>query len=310
MYIIHFAKQLIRPKNIPVIIYMVLNIALVTWFLSGFASENFFRALPYSLLIYLVGLLIALSPLGEWILRLQNGCKRIARVEDRRRLERLFQNVYARAAHNSNTGLSDCVNFYIKEDDVPNAFATGRRTVCVTRGLLALPDDMIEGVLAHEFGHLVNKDTDFLLLVTVGNMVVNAIVLFLRAIVFIFYLFSLLFSLIFDAISSESHGCLTATNMLIYRLVRLILFDVIYRLWTGFGTLLIMASQRSNEYAADAFAADLGFGTQLCAALDALSAGGSGSMSFFDMLRSSHPHTNDRIGRLQARGVRYIRSTV
>jgi heat shock protein HtpX len=52
---------------------------------------------------------------------------------------------------------------YITEQASPNAFATGRdpshAAVAVTRGLLDLMgDDEIEGVIAHELGHVKNRD--------------------------------------------------------------------------------------------------------------------------------------------------------
>lgn len=52
---------------------------------------------------------------------------------------------------------------YIIHDPVPNAFATGRdekhAVVAVTTGLLSLLErNEIEGVLAHELGHIKNKD--------------------------------------------------------------------------------------------------------------------------------------------------------
>ena len=52
---------------------------------------------------------------------------------------------------------------YIMDDPSPNAFATGRNpnnsAVAVTTGLLAIMDDNeLEGVLAHEMGHVKNYD--------------------------------------------------------------------------------------------------------------------------------------------------------
>ena len=52
---------------------------------------------------------------------------------------------------------------YLIPSDQPNAFATGRdpshAAVAVTQGLLyQLPEDEVKGVLAHEFGHIKNRD--------------------------------------------------------------------------------------------------------------------------------------------------------
>ena len=52
---------------------------------------------------------------------------------------------------------------YVIPNDSPNAFATGRNpqhaSVAVTQGILTLlTDDELEGVLAHELGHVRNRD--------------------------------------------------------------------------------------------------------------------------------------------------------
>ena len=59
----------------------------------------------------------------------------------------------------------------------PNAFATGRNAehavVCVTQGLLDMMDlDELEGVLAHELGHIKNRD---MLLQTISATISGAI---------------------------------------------------------------------------------------------------------------------------------------
>ena len=52
---------------------------------------------------------------------------------------------------------------YVIPSEQPNAFATGRNpehaAVAVTEGLLhRLPPEQVKSVLAHEFGHIVNRD--------------------------------------------------------------------------------------------------------------------------------------------------------
>lgn len=66
---------------------------------------------------------------------------------------------------------------YIIPEDAPNAFATGRSpkhsAVAVTEGLLRLlPGDEIEAVVAHELGHIRNRDT---LIMTVAATLAGAL---------------------------------------------------------------------------------------------------------------------------------------
>ena len=51
---------------------------------------------------------------------------------------------------------------FLVKTRVPNAFATGRdprhSSIALTEGVLALEEDELEGVLAHEMGHIKNRD--------------------------------------------------------------------------------------------------------------------------------------------------------
>jgi heat shock protein HtpX len=71
---------------------------------------------------------------------------------------------------------------YIIHDDAPNAFATGRNekhaAIAVTSGLLSiLTEDELEGVFAHEFGHIENRD---ILVGTVAGIMIGFIIMILH----------------------------------------------------------------------------------------------------------------------------------
>lgn len=76
-------------------------------------------------------------------------------------------------------GLPRIPDVYIIDDPAPNAFATGRKpenaAVAVTTGLLQkLNRDELQGVIAHELGHVKNRDT---MLMAIGGILLGTIVL-------------------------------------------------------------------------------------------------------------------------------------
>ena len=75
-------------------------------------------------------------------------------------------------------GLPKPPKVYILDSDAPNAFAVGtpdNAAVAVTTGLLMrLNRDELQGVVAHEIGHIVNNDTRFM---TLAGVMVAAIVI-------------------------------------------------------------------------------------------------------------------------------------
>lgn len=292
LYIISFAKSLFTKNKIGVLIWMFLNIVVLSapFIFVGISTGDFMTALPgiaFSVIGYSISLVIALSPVGEAILRWQNKCKKIKNAEILSRIQPLFDVVYAQAKAKDPT-ISDKVSLFISFDDSPNAFATGRRTVCITEGLLALSDEDIKGVLAHEFGHLSHKDTDIILAVAVGNMIITAITsifnLFVKTAIF------------FVGIFTSDEG--SSTYRILYNVFNFFYVALMY-IWTKIGTLLCMYSNRKGEYAADAFAVDLGYGQELSSALATIDNGGfPASKGLWASLLSTHPATGDRINEM------------
>lgn len=103
-------------------------------------------SLSYAVFSYFAGARIALAV---------NGAKEIQK-KDSPRLWRIVENL-------SITEGMPMPKVYIMDDPALNAFATGRKpdksAVCATTGLLkALNDTELEGVMAHELGHIKNYD--------------------------------------------------------------------------------------------------------------------------------------------------------
>ncbi|WP_349408299.1 zinc metalloprotease HtpX [Pseudalkalibacillus sp. SCS-8] len=276
MYIIDLLQRLVKKQNIGIIVFLILNTFLVIALFGDPIT---------GIVLYTASLLIALSPIGEWILRVQQGCKKLARKEHIERLEPLFNEVYEKAKKLDPT-IPDNVQLFISNDSSPNAFATGRKTICLTKGLLEYSDEEIKATLAHEFGHLSNKDTDLILLVTVGNMIVTAMFVLYRVIVSAIG--------IGVSIANRSFGSLIVTF-----LIDVVLVGLMW-LWTKFGTVLVMNSVRKNEYEADKFAYDCGYGNELIVVLDKFNAMDTGATKgLWANLSSTHPDPDQRIGNLQ-----------
>ena len=299
MYLIDFFKRMTRKSNIPVLIYLVLNVFIIGWVISALFSVQYWLAFLIGIVLYAFSLLIALSPIGEWILRLQTGCRKIKRVDQINFLEPIFREVYENAKKLDPT-IPDDVQLYINSDEDANAFATGRKTICVTEGLLQMPEDQIKATLAHEFGHLAHKDTDLILVVSVGNMIVNGIIIGIKVVI---EFFNIILSICTLFIGGRE-GFLAGICAALYRMMITAFVTFLTWVWTKIGVLLVMKSSRANEYEADEFAFNLGFGTELCMLLESFGHA-KGAKGLFANLASSHPENSDRIAKLQELGATY-----
>jgi heat shock protein HtpX len=289
---------MMRKANIPVIIYLIMNVFVIGGAVALMFGMEFWLALLLGLGLYAVSLAIALSPVGEWILRKQTNCKELSDPQQIQVLEPIFRQVYAQAKA-QDPAIPDDVKLFINDDDCPNAFATGRKTICVTAGLLQLPENMIRATLGHEFGHLAHHDTDLILIVSVGNFIVNAMIMFFKICLEIGYFIMR----IVGAFVGGDEGWFMSIITSLSHWLTVLLVNGLTWVWTKIGVLLVMKSSRSNEFEADAFSASMGYANDLCMMLDAVD--GSDAQGLFANLQSSHPKKSARIAKLRELGATY-----
>ena len=204
-----------------------------------------------------------------------------------------IQEVEGSVSADEDPTISNDVRLFMNDDDCPNAFATGRKTMCVTQGLLELDDEAIKATLGHEFGHLAHKDTDRILVVRVGNTFISAIAIMFQIGAIIMEWFGYIMSLF---TRSES-GFLVAIFTTIARVMTVFVINVFLKLWDLIGVALCMKTSRNNEYEADEFSVNLGYANGLIALLSFI--GGEKPKGLFATLASSHPASSDRIARIR-----------
>jgi heat shock protein HtpX len=142
-----------KRKTVFIMAGFVIIIGLLGWLLSylfqggyGLTIGVIVGSLIYTALTYFAGSSMALA---------LNGAHEIKKADD----PRLWRTVENLAITNG----MPMPKVYIIADPAPNAFATGRNpehaVVCATTGLLQIMNDTeLEGVMAHELGHVKNYD--------------------------------------------------------------------------------------------------------------------------------------------------------
>ena len=141
-----------KRKTVGIMAGFVLFIGLVGWIFGMYTGRP--AITPFILIAAGIYALIMYYSGGRLSLAV-SGAKQIVK-SDNPRLFRIVENLAI-------TDGLPTPKVYIIDDPALNAFATGRKpdaaSVCVTSGLLeAMNDQELEGVLAHELGHVKNYD--------------------------------------------------------------------------------------------------------------------------------------------------------
>lgn len=284
-----------KRKTVIMMLLFIVLVAGLGWLFGQYSGQP--AITPYVLIG--AGIYVFFSYLaGSKMALALNGAKEIKK-SDNPRLWRIVENL-------SITEGLPMPRVYIIDDPAPNAFATGQdpkhAVVATTTGLLEIMDDQeLEGVMAHELGHVKNYDIRV-------SMVAFALV----AVVSI--MADLIFRMTwFRSRDDDNNG--GSSLILVLGLVAAVLAPII-------ATLIQLAITRKREYLADATGAlTTRYPEGLASALMKIGKHGSklrkqnpstAHLFFANPLRagsmmklfSTHPPIEDRVARLREMGHR------
>ena len=199
------------------------------------------------------------------------------------RLARLLRGVGERAGIDT-TGLI----VRVQDDPGVNVSAGAAHLMFVTKGALALPDDELEAVLAHELGHHRGL-----------HPVLTAVVWWLRL---PGALLAGVYRVLRRAVGALGMRFGSVGRLLALPLVLLLVVWQVTVMWVFYvGELLAMRAARVSEFEADDAAARWGYGHGLASTYADLAAHELEEPGWLALLMADHPPLPERIARLQRR---------
>jgi Zn-dependent protease with chaperone function len=227
-------------------------------------------------------------------------------LAEEERLQRCLDEVLQRAG----AGLPEKrLELFIAEDAALNAFAIGRDTIILTRGIIGeMTDDELKGIMAHELGHLMSRDG---VIIAAFNMAARLpkIIKWGLGMIRLSLPVRLILRRILQICRKGSVGgiiLLLVVTYLFYReglllpLAALVGFVKLSGWLEPVFRFLFFQVSRFTEYKQDAYAYHLGYGKEIRQALYKMTLTGPQSVNPYSILiKSSHPVIYNRIRKLE-----------
>ncbi len=217
---------------------------------------------------------------GEWLLRLIAPARKMSQRE-KEKVKHALHLVQEKAKEKFNFEINDLHLFTI-DSPLINAFAMSRNILAVTRGALdTLDTEDLAGLIAHEHGHFYYKDSEKLainlglLVMAEGLLYVNAILMLLKSKL------------------SQIHGLVAMVMLIPFVLALMFKYVGSIGIWVYNITYPMLS--RKQEYRADMFACELGFGKGMLTVLETIQGYEYKENNFSSKVTQTHPDTALRI---------------
>jgi len=228
-----------QRKSLVLLMTMGVILVLLGYFIGiALDPQAGFAGVVIAMVVYFIMMIVAFSQGKSIMLRMSN-----AREVDKGDYPQLYNIVEEMRLA---AGMPAMPKIYVIDDPAPNAFAAGmnpnKSVVAVTTGLLnIMKRDELQGVIAHEISHIINRDIRYMTLATVmvGTVAILSQIFFR--------------SMLFGGMRGRSGGSSNKKGNPVMMIVAL-LFAILAPIAVRF---LYLSVSRKREYLADASAARL-----------------------------------------------------
>jgi heat shock protein HtpX len=215
-------------------------------------------------------------------------------LEEEKLIDSLFSEVQQRSL------FTKPVRLRISEESGLEAFATGSRTIAISKGMLKImTHDEIKGIMAHELGHLESRDCRIGAAYSTAMKLIRFI---WSPFAFIFSKFKKRFTIILSLICLLYFVYIWQVSKTTHLLPWIIitLFILGYQICLRLVNFFWQVVSRFREYRQDAFAHSIGFGQDLLNALNKLTLDTDMPVNRYrNLMTGSHPIIYNRIRRLE-----------
>ncbi len=301
----HFAKfytLVKREKKTGMLVYLTILLAIVAYveilsFPAAISEYGFFpgifgaifTAIVWPTFIWCLFQLI-LNGFGQACMRLIVGASKIERQDMIESITIPVEAIIAEARQNGLT-LPDDIKVYQMKTDEAVVYAFGMNSIGVSYAMTELPEEVFKAKVLAELYRIHVMDPDYLLFMLGSNLI--SIIL---------GLFAIVVGWVYMNYGDRRKGLFTESDSMMGAL----LFAssiVCLSAWLGVCFLFIRGGVRANQFEADRYVAQCGYGEALCLYLDNCM---PREFKFgLKLLEMGHPSRNHRIAALQKLGVGY-----
>lgn len=301
----HFAKfyaLVKREKRMGMLVYLTILLAFVAALVIGSFPEaiseyGFFSGIFQAIFVAIVLptftwclFQLILNGFGQACMRLIVGASKIERQDMIESITIPVEAIIAEARQNGLTFPDDIKVYQMKTDEAV-VYAFGMNSIGVSYAMTELPEEVFKAKVLAELYRIHVMDPDYLLFMLGSNLI--SIIL---------GLFAIVVGWVYMNYGDRRKGLLTESDSMMGAL----LFAssiVCLSAWMGVCFLFIRGGVRANQFEADRYVAQCGYGEALCLYLDNCM---PREFKFgLKLLEMGHPSRNHRIAALQKLGVAY-----